>query len=422
MIEIGKLLSSSYSIYAMGCMSSKSASQANHEYQTHHERDRTDERQIGIDKDTQMKESTKSSRVRRLSQTVFEAENVTSEEPITISVPVPVPIGLEADKPVRRRKERRSSYIQFETDPRSVVVAVASACVAGAESGNRKRNQDAVLIHMDDHACLFAVFDGHGHQGHHCSNYLKTSLPAMAKMKLLEDVSTGETLASALLDAEKGMNKAQFDCSLSGSTATVVMVQSSRIVVSWVGDSPCFMISARKGRDQKASENNVDPYQSCHSELFCTTLAPAHNFQKNGERERVLAAGGRVMHWQEDGEFVGPLRVFMSDRAMPGLNMSRSLGDTLAHKIGVSSQPEAITRELDNDDKYLILGSDGLTEFLSNEEIQCFVSANEDLQKACDESVSEARKRWIQNEEATIDDISIIILKLRVLPVNIEAI
>ena len=367
------------------------------------------------------KENGKQSRARRLSQTVFEAENVGSnaEEPITISVPIPVLVGEEANKPVRRRKDRRSSYIQFDTDPRNAVAAVASACVAGAESHIPKRNQDAILTHMDDHACLFAVFDGHGHQGHHCSHFLKTSLPGQTKVKLLEDISTGQAISSALQQAEANMIKAHFDCSLSGTTATIVMIQASRLIVCWVGDSPSFIISTNdQNNDLEDSGDSIAAtgYQ-------CTSIAPPHNFQKSGERERILAAGGRVMHWQEDGEFIGPLRVFMSDRPTPGLNMSRSLGDVLAHRIGVSSEAEAVTRELDHRDKFIVLGSDGLTEFMSFEEIMTLILRNSnDLQNACDEAVSEARKRWIVHEEGTIDDISIIVIKLNALPTQMEAV
>lgn len=49
--------------------------------------------------------------------------------------------------------------------------------------------------------------------------------------------------------------------------------------------------------------------------------------------------------------------------------MSRSLGDELAHSLGVSSEPEVMRFVLNTDEKFIIIASDGVWEFLSNEEI-----------------------------------------------------
>lgn len=39
------------------------------------------------------------------------------------------------------------------------------------------------------------------------------------------------------------------------------------------------------------------------------------------------------------GQWLGPDRVWMRNEDTPGLAMSRSLGDGLAHSLGVSSEP-----------------------------------------------------------------------------------
>ena len=49
--------------------------------------------------------------------------------------------------------------------------------------------------------------------------------------------------------------------------------------------------------------------------------------------------------------------------------MSRSLGDGLAHSIGVSSEPEVKQLMLNKDSKFIVIASDGVWEFLSNEQI-----------------------------------------------------
>ncbi len=49
--------------------------------------------------------------------------------------------------------------------------------------------------------------------------------------------------------------------------------------------------------------------------------------------------------------------------------MSRSLGDQVAHSVGVSSVPEVTEFILDSDDRFLVIATDGVWEFLSNQEV-----------------------------------------------------
>lgn len=49
--------------------------------------------------------------------------------------------------------------------------------------------------------------------------------------------------------------------------------------------------------------------------------------------------------------------------------MSRSLGDRIAHSVGVSSEPEITEMLLTEQDKIIIIASDGVWEFLSNNDV-----------------------------------------------------
>ena len=64
------------------------------------------------------------------------------------------------------------------------------------------------------------------------------------------------------------------------------------------------------------------------------------------------------------------------DQNTPGLAMSRSFGDQVAARVGVISEPgiENIYLEIEEfiykkDDKFIILASDGIWEFISNIEV-----------------------------------------------------
>lgn len=63
------------------------------------------------------------------------------------------------------------------------------------------------------------------------------------------------------------------------------------------------------------------------------------------------------------------MRVWAQNYQYPGLAMSRSMGDQLAHQVGVISTPEIIGHTITSHDKYLVLGSDGLFEWLSNQHV-----------------------------------------------------
>ena len=54
---------------------------------------------------------------------------------------------------------------------------------------------------------------------------------------------------------------------------------------------------------------------------------------------------------------------------MPGLAMSWSIGDGLAHRYGVIPDPEIKKIKLGLEDKVIVLASDGVWEFLSNLEV-----------------------------------------------------
>jgi len=54
----------------------------------------------------------------------------------------------------------------------------------------------------------------------------------------------------------------------------------------------------------------------------------------------------------------------------PGLAMSRSLGDKSGREVGVISEPEIFELILKEEDRFIVIASDGVWEFLSNEEVQ----------------------------------------------------
>lgn len=136
----------------------------------------------------------------------------------------------------------------------------------------------------------------------------------------------------------------------------------------------------------------------------------------SGESERILSMKGRIDYYKDsDGRKIGPARVYGKDDDGPGLAMSRSLGDTIAEKLGVIPTPDVkIAKRLPDRDRALVLASDGVTEFLSNDRIGeiifPFYSSN-DTEGACRKLVEESTSMWLK-EDNVIDDITAVVIFL----------
>ena len=129
----------------------------------------------------------------------------------------------------------------------------------------------------------------------------------------------------------------------------------------------------------------------------------------------LILENGKVEPFKDPyGKFVGPERVWKEEGEVPGLAMSRSFGDEVGHEVGVIVNPEINEYEFVNEDKFIILASDGIWEFISNEEVVDIVKdfyLNNDIKGALNFLYKEASKRWIMEEEI-IDDITIILVFL----------
>ena len=60
--------------------------------------------------------------------------------------------------------------------------------------------------------------------------------------------------------------------------------------------------------------------------------------------------------------------MWLREENVPGLAMSRSVGDLVASSVGVIPEPEFFELELNQMDKFLVIASDGVWEFITNED------------------------------------------------------
>ena len=193
------------------------------------------------------------------------------------------------------------------------------------------------------------------------------------------------------------------DISFSGTTATTVFIRGNVCICSNCGDSRVLI-----GKLTRAG-------------WVAVPLSRDHKPDIPEERERIEKSGGRIAPFRDpEGNLVGPNRVWLKNQEIPGLAMSRSIGDLVAREAGVISTPEIMVHELDARDKFVILASDGIWEFISNEECVS-IAANYyfsgRMAVACEQIANLAVFRW-NREDISVDDITVIIASLKVKEVN----
>ena len=104
--------------------------------------------------------------------------------------------------------------------------------------------------------------------------------------------------------------------------------------------------------------------------LVAEDLTVDQNVDNPAEVDRVEAAGGLV----EPAEGYMQNRIWNSERHLgPGLQMTRSVGDHDADRLGVMPDPVVTHRKLHKTDRVLILATDGVWEYITSEMAVRFV-------------------------------------------------
>ena len=284
------------------------------------------------------------------------------------------------------------------------------------QNGQKKTNQDTPLVHLNIGGIagfnLFGVLDGHGPHGHFVSQFCRDHfikyMTNYAESCIKKKIKTPEAIYSELKNnkfayiidifnkADDEMSKQkQFDYNFSGTTCNIVFQFNRYLVCCSVGDSRGILIE-----DRGDSKN-----------LGIIELSHDHKPDLPGELDRILINGGIVDQITDTfGEKVGPPRVWKADANYPGLAMSRSLGDFQAKQCGVIATPEIIEYTLTRNSKYLIVCSDGVWEFIKNEQVRdlgnVFFNKN-DVAGFCTDLLKFAVHSWEQFDIIR-DDITVV--------------
>lgn len=220
--------------------------------------------------------------------------------------------------------------------------------VKGVTPGKVKINQDYAgffkfATKTGHEVRIYSLADGHGPFGDCASRLAVQMLTSQIHMSLadLEDMenisetktAVIETIKLAFLRVQKALKSdKQSRFRLSGTTMILVLVFQNTVFLANLGDSRVIIGSAK------------DPAAGWPSPSTCSFETKLHKPEDTAEKERINACGGLVEPYVDEvtGEISGPPRVWNRQRMAPGLAISRTLGDTVAHSVGVSSDPGKI--------------------------------------------------------------------------------
>ena len=255
---------------------------------------------------------------------------------------------------------------------------------------------------------FFCVMDGHGRGGELISEFCMTNLPPilLAHPGLSDPVNPDypNALKDSVLKVDGDLRKKLGrEATYAGTTMILVLAVNDMLFIANCGDSRA-VIGTVPNADFKT--------------VVAKDLSHDHKPDSPLEMKRVHSMGGFVSPESEES---GPARVWLG-RAMNscGLAMARSLGDHALAAVGVIAEPEITTHQLGPHDRYLILGSDGIWEFITSQMACDLVntmvlrhgSDGNAPDRACRSLIEKSSILWKTNEGDYRDDITGIVITL----------
>lgn len=234
-----------------------------------------------------------------------------------------------------------------------------------------KQNQDLFDVKLDiggiDGLNFLGVYDGHGPDGYEAARLAKTTVPEMYSNFVSKGMSTKRAMSKAIMQThEMILKSSMINSSLSGTTSVSAILHGKSLTVCNVGDS-CAIIGTKESSLTKKADRKMS----------ARLVMNAHSLDRPDEVSRIEQYGGVVLSTEDFMKVKEGAKVNEEEKSLdrslhriwsydsfsplPGCAFTRSLGDSIAHDVGVSATPEFKDLEL-KDGQMLILASDGVGE------------------------------------------------------------
>ena len=246
---------------------------------------------------------------------------------------------------------------------------------------HRKEMEDfhyiKALLNKKLNCSYFGLFDGHS--GKEVGMYLMENLHKIIsqelKINIVENLENmKDVIKNSFEKIDKEINNQNFK-NETGSTGTVLLLfkdnnskTGKSLICANVGDSKAFLINKKEMK----------------------LITKDHKCNDQNEVKRIRDTGGVVFR----------------ERVFGTLMLTRSFGDKEMKKYGVLSTPDIFSKNIEEDDMFVIIASDGVWDVVEEDEI--FKLSQEKI------SSSDFSKKIVQlaKERDTHDNISCIVVKL----------
>ena len=276
-------------------------------------------------------------------------------------------------------------------------IKISSCTKAGCSGpGIVKTNQDSYFIKenflKNSNNFFLGVCDGHGEKGELVSRYVIAKLP-----EYIKDLNNDNITNNFKKINNEVFNSKSMDSNMSGTTVVSLVLTTEKIISINLGDSRASIFKYENGL------------------YYCKNLTRDHKPSEPDEYKRIINNNGRIKKCYDEDlkKNLGPDRVWLKNKEEPGLAMTRSIGDKIAHSVGVSDEPEFKNFDYDGTEKFIIIASDGIWEYLHGDDcikvVRPFYEEGKDSEEAALALVKEAFRKW-RRKEVAIDDITSIVV------------
>ena len=131
---------------------------------------------------------------------------------------------------------------------------------------------------------------------------------------------------NAFLNCNDELFSGIMDIRFSGSTCVTLLTMGQKLFCSNVGDSRGIIVKKKQG--------------DMTGKIIAQAISRDQKPCQADEAARIHKFGGRIDSFRDpDNNPIGPLRVWLKTEDIPGLAMTRSFGDEVASRVGVTSEP-----------------------------------------------------------------------------------
>jgi len=229
--------------------------------------------------------------------------------------------------------------------------------------------------HLDKDTSFYGVYDGHGERGQEAAGYVAQNLHRNLLSSKLLDIQPRLAIKQAFIKTDQGFYRGDEDDYSGGTTAIVALVHRQTLYVANAGDSPGVLCI--NGKAVRVSQNHTalsteervrieKTKKHCHKPCKITRAYPDYLIPK------ITACSAQTGKYEVHEAMLPDVKINFSPPLY--IEPSRTIGDYTC-KPYVTAVPDIYQRTLTGTEEFLIMGTDGFWDAITDQAAVNFVLA-----------------------------------------------